>query len=126
MADIVSVADALAGLTFLPNRQPGVDGGEDYFAQITEYRDGAMFVAHYAGNSEWERHNSGDEIVLVLDGQTTLIVLDGGEEVTHVLGRHELLIVPQGLWHRFETPTEVTVMSVTPQPTDHTVERPTE
>jgi len=34
------------------------------------------------------------------------------------------VIVPQGVWHRFDTPEEVRVLSVTPQPTDHQTERP--
>src|SRR5680860_819700 len=84
---------------------------------ISDYRDGAMFVAHYAGRTEWERHASGDEIVLVLDGATTLILLSGEREIRHDLARNELLVVPRGCWHRFETPDGVKVMSVTPQPT---------
>ena len=30
-----------------------------------------------------------------------------------------MVVVPQGLWHRFESPGGVTLMSVTPLPTDH-------
>jgi hypothetical protein len=28
-------------------------------------------------------------------------------------------IVPQGAWHRFEAPDGVTLMTATPQPTEH-------
>ena len=31
-----------------------------------------------------------------------------------------LIVVPQGHWHRFEAPGGVTLLSATPQPTDHT------
>jgi len=30
-----------------------------------------------------------------------------------------IAIVPQGAWHRFSSPRGVTLMTVTPQPTDH-------
>jgi hypothetical protein len=30
-----------------------------------------------------------------------------------------ITIVPQGIWHRFDAPEGVTMMTVTPQPTDH-------
>lgn len=120
----VSIDQALAGLSFLPDRSPTTDGEEDYFARLTGYRDGSMFVAWYAGNSEWERHSTGDEIVLCLEGATTLVVLDQGVETPHRLEKSEFLIVPRGRWHRFETPDGVKVMSVTPEPTDHQVERP--
>ena len=31
-----------------------------------------------------------------------------------------LIVVPQGHWHRFHAPDGVTVLTATPQPTDHT------
>jgi len=119
----VSIAAALAGLTFLPDRSPDTTR-EDWAAAVTPYRDGAMFVAHYAGTSEWERHGVGDEIVIALEGATTLTLLVDDEEVPYPLAAMEMLVVPQGVWHRFETPDEVKVLSVTPQPTDHSRERP--
>ena len=122
----VSIDAAFAGVTFLPNRMPTTEGEEDYFAKLADYRDGSMFVAHYAGNSEWERHTSGDEIVMVIEGATTLVILDSGVETPHTLGPNEFLIVPQGRWHRFETPDGVKVMSVTPEPTDHRADFPPE
>ena len=33
--------------------------------------------------------------------------------------------LPGGTWHRFETPEQVKLLSVTPQPTDHTPDQPT-
>lgn len=47
-----------------------------------------------------------------------------GEEHRHTLGPMQMIIVPQGTWHRFEAPVGVKVMTVTPQPTDHRVEHP--
>ena len=83
-----------------------------------------IFVGHWAGLSEWERHTVGDEIVMVIDGTTTIFFLDGETEHPATLHPGELVVVPQGTWHRFETPEAVKVLSVTPQPTDHTAERP--
>ena len=39
------------------------------------------------------------------------------------LGAGEMIVVPANTWHRFET-DGVKLMTVTPQPTDHSVERP--
>jgi len=54
-----------------------------------------------------------------LGGETTMTILtdDGPEELT--LNAGMLTVVPQGLWHRFHAPDGVTLMTVTPQPTDH-------
>lgn len=119
----VSIDAALGSLAFLADRTPTTDR-DDYFTVLSQYRDGAMFAAWYAGITEWERHSRGDEIVLVIDGETTLILLIDDDEVPHKLGPREFLVVPQGVWHRFDTPDGVQVVSVTPQPTDHQVERP--
>lgn len=113
----------MGSLVFLNNRTPTTDR-DDYFTVLSKYRDGAMFGAWYAGVTEWERHPRGDEIVLVIEGETTLILLIDDQEVPHKLGPREFLVVPQGVWHRFDTPHGVQVVSVTPQPTDHEVERP--
>lgn len=122
----LSIEEALSRLTFLPDRTPETtpEASADAFATIADYRDGAIFVAHYAGNSQWERHGQGDEIVMVIEGKTTLFLLEQGVETPHVLSDGQLIVVPQGLWHRFETPKGVKIMSVTPQPTDHQLEFP--
>jgi uncharacterized cupin superfamily protein len=123
--DPVSVPASFEALRFLPDRTPETnEPGNGAFARLREYRDGAIFVGHWAGRSEWERHRMGDEIVHVLEGETTIFFLVDGEERSATLAAGELVVVPEGTWHRFETPAGVKVMSVTPQPTDHRTDRP--
>jgi mannose-6-phosphate isomerase-like protein (cupin superfamily) len=122
----ISINEAISQLSFLPNRTPaGVDEeSSGAFKRLADYRDGAIFVGHWAGHSEWERHGVGDEIVMVIDGATTIFLLDGETERAISLRPGELVVVPMGTWHRFETPDGVKLLSVTPQPTDHTSDRP--
>jgi mannose-6-phosphate isomerase-like protein (cupin superfamily) len=122
----ISINDAISQLTFLPNRTPagGDEESADAFKRLADYRDGAIFVGHWAGHSEWERHGAGDEIVMVIDGATTIFFLDGDTERAASLQPGELVVVPMGTWHRFETPDGVKLLSVTPEPTDHTCDRP--
>lgn len=122
----ISVDNTVARLRFLPDRTPAttIDESDGVFARLADYRDGGIFVGRWAGASEWERHTVGDEIVMVMEGATTIFFLtDDGEQPAELTGG-QLVIVPQGTWHRFETPDSVLVMSVTPQPTDHSVDRP--
>ncbi len=114
----VSLDDAWATLTHLPDRTPATTSA-DCFATVTDYRDGAVFLADYAGSSAWERHPVGDEIVTVVSGSTTMTMLIDGEEVPYLMGPGQLIIVPQNTWHRFDAPDGVRVMTVTPQPTEH-------
>jgi mannose-6-phosphate isomerase-like protein (cupin superfamily) len=122
-----SIADLLASVTYLPNRTPEMahtGEAEKAFAEVSTYRDGAIFVGYYSGGSDWERHSSGDEIVMALQGSTTLVLLIGGMEERVRLNESELCVVPANIWHKFEGSEKLKVMSVTPQPTDHQLERP--
>jgi uncharacterized cupin superfamily protein len=38
---------------------------------------GVIYVGHYSGNSEWERHTGGDELVMVLQGTMLVVFLAG-------------------------------------------------
>jgi uncharacterized cupin superfamily protein len=122
----LAIHKAIEDLTFLPDRTPTTTAEEsaEAFARLSSYRDGAIFVGRWAGTSEWERHAVGDEIVMVIGGETTITFLAEDVEASSQLRAGDLVVVPQGTWHRFETPDEVKVLSVTPQPTDHRSDRP--
>ena len=62
--------------------------------------------------------------MFVVEGETNLVLLQDGQENPNLLRSGELLIVPKDTWHRFESPRAVKILTVTPQPTDHSVERP--
>ena len=120
----LSLAEAFQTLVFEPSRSPESEDIAHAFCELSQYRDGAIYLGHWAGRSEWEKHSEGDEIVMVIEGETTLSLLHNGEEVPNTLKAGQILVVPQNTWHRFETPSEVKVLTVTPQPTLHSVERP--
>ena len=65
-----------------------------------------------------------DEIVMVIEGSTTLFLLDNGQETPFHLETMELVVVPANTWHRFETPEPMKVFSVTPNPTEHVSQLP--
>ncbi len=115
----------LDSLEFLADRTPTSPDSETAkaFATLAGYRDGGIFVGHYAGNSAWERHIE-DEVVMVLEGETTLFLDTAGGVESYTLGSLELVVVPRDTWHRFETSEGVKILTVTPQPTEHTLQLP--
>ncbi len=120
-----SIYEALKALTFIPDRRPETSDKamQGAFCQLSEYRDGAIFVTHYAGNSSWERHPVGDEIVMVVEGETRLFIRHSDGVRENLIGKGDLIVIPQNLWHRFETPLPgAKILTVTPQPTDHSLE----
>ena len=123
---VITLAKEFQNLKFVGNRTPESTGEalKGAFAELALFRDGAIFIGHYAGNSEWERHPQGDEIVYVLEGETVLVLLTDKGEIENLLNTGEILVVPQNTWHRFETSKGVKIMTATPQPTDHSVSHP--
>jgi mannose-6-phosphate isomerase-like protein (cupin superfamily) len=122
-----SLTHVLSGLKHLPNRSPEMafgDEASEAFAEVAPYRDGAVYVSYYSGSSEWERHPNGDEVVMVLDGTTTVILLKNAAEERFFLAQNELVVIPAGMWHRFEGSDRLKVMTITPQPTEHRLEKP--
>lgn len=122
----ISIRYAFQQITYLEGRTPETSDEESKgsFAKLSDYRDGGIFITHYSGNSEWERHPNGDELVQVIEGESTLILLKNGNQTSNLLKENDLLVVPKGIWHRFESPKGVKVLTITPQPTDHSIELP--
>jgi mannose-6-phosphate isomerase-like protein (cupin superfamily) len=122
----ITIESELSKIKFLKDRTPQTTDAQakGAFALLSEYRDGGVYVAHYSGFSEWEMHPKGDEFVQVLGGETTLILLKDNQEQRNDLSNGQMLVIPQGVWHRFESPNGVKVMTITPQPTEHSIVRP--
>lgn len=118
MTEAIDIEAVLATQKFLEGRTRFSDT-KGVFARVAEYRDGAIFTGGFSGVSQWERHPNGDEIVQILKGSVTLsLVTDNGSEKLD-LKAGMIAIVPQGAWHQFNAPDGVTIMTTTPQPTEH-------
>ena len=122
MVKAIDIEAELARLPALRGRTPHTpaEAAGKCFATLAAFRDGALFAGSFAGDSEWERHRNGDELVQVLAGETELTVITAGGPQVLTLRAGMLTVVPQGCWHRFHAPKGVTVLTATPQPTDHT------
>jgi mannose-6-phosphate isomerase-like protein (cupin superfamily) len=121
MIAIIDLKVELAKLTMLRGRGP-LDGAEkkrEAIVRLAPYRDGSIFASKFSGDSGWERHRQGEEIVEVVDGAATLHLLTDDGPRSVALGAGMMVIVPLGMWHRFDSPDGVTLVTATPQPTDH-------
>ena len=127
-SEAINIENEFSRVSFLKGRTPETTGDEakGAFALLSKYRDGGIYIGHYSGLSEWEKHSNGDEFVQVLDGKTTLILIENNQENRNSLAAGEMLVVPKDIWHRFESPDGVKVMTITPQPTEHRISHPSE
>jgi quercetin dioxygenase-like cupin family protein len=88
-------------------------------AHLAPYRDGGIFASKFSGTGGWERHPAGDEIVYIVEGATLLRLMTDDGPQDHQLRAGMMMVVPRGVWHRFESAAGVTLMAVTPEPTEH-------
>ena len=121
MIPVVDLKAEFARLTMLKGRTPASSEADraGAFGRVAPYRDGAIFTAKFAGTSAWERHPQGDEIVQIIDGATTLHLMTAEGRQSLTLRAGMMAVVPQNMWHQFEAPDGVCVMTATPQPTEH-------
>jgi mannose-6-phosphate isomerase-like protein (cupin superfamily) len=61
----------------------------------------------------------GDEIVQIVDGATTLHLMTPEGKRSLVLSAGMVAVVPRNMWHQFEAPNGVSLITATPQPTEH-------
>jgi mannose-6-phosphate isomerase-like protein (cupin superfamily) len=115
------VEDELSKLKTLEGRTPfsSDDDLARAFTTLAPFDNGGIFTGTYSGDTSWERHTAGDELVHILKGSTKLTILTDDDTQTFNLTAGMLIAVPKGLWHRFSSKELVTVLAATPQPTEH-------
>jgi mannose-6-phosphate isomerase-like protein (cupin superfamily) len=123
MVKAIDIKAELAALPFLHGRGKDTTEAEKRaaFTTLSPYRDGGIFGGSFSGESQWERHQQGDEIVHIVDGATTLTLIenDDAEPQSLDMTAGMMIVIPQGCWHLFQAPAGVTIMTITPQPTEH-------
>ena len=76
----------------------------------------ATMVSVSSGEGDWphwEMHPEGEEILVLLEGEMTLILDQAGTESRHVLAPGNTFIVPRGAWHRAIDQRAVKMLFVT-------------
>ena len=65
--------------------------------------------------STWEMHPKGDEVVILLSGEVTLVMqLDDGERSVSLKKIGEYAIVPKCTWHTAKTSVKTKMLFITP------------
>ena len=80
-----------------------------------DFHNAAINLGTFNGDAGWERHVQGDEIVHIVAGETAIQLLVDGERQTLQVSAGDLLVVPQGTWHRLQSEKGVTVLTATPE-----------
>ncbi len=92
-------------------------GGAAFWATIeTNSTLKGTLVIVIAGDGDWphwEMHPSGQEILVLLEGELTMLFDDGVGETRHLMSAGTTLIVPSGVWHRALIDRPTRMMAIT-------------
>ena len=94
---------------------------------LGSFDDASIGIGRYVpGASPWERHNNGDELLLVMDGSVQIEVLDGDSSSRTTLKEGALFVVPRGHWHQLvaEAPVHIFYLSPSEAGVERTREHP--
>ena len=102
--DVARIREALAALSQRANESLG------------SFDEGSIGIGRYvAGSSPWEKHNNGDELLLVTDGEVQIEVLESsGDSWTEQLNEGSLFVVPKGKWHQLTASDNVNILYISP------------
>ncbi|MFG0316494.1 MAG: cupin domain-containing protein [Planctomycetota bacterium JB042] len=95
------------------------DDREASFWRLGSFDGGMAWVGRWRGTSPWERHDAGDEVLHVLEGEVEVTVLTDDEEVTTRVPAGSVFVVPRGRWHRQSSAGFVVQWGATPGTTEH-------
>ena len=117
---IIDLNAELAKLTMFGERTPQstMADRKGSGARLAAYRDGGLFVTKFAGKGHWERHLPSEELIHILDGAATLEIVGEDGPQSYALRAGAIAVNPQGAWHRFHSSDGVTLMTLTPSPSD--------
>jgi mannose-6-phosphate isomerase-like protein (cupin superfamily) len=65
--------------------------------------------------SSWERHPAGEELVMLLSGDVTIVLEDAGQErAVQLREPGAYVLVPANVWHTAKTTVPTTMLFLTP------------
>jgi mannose-6-phosphate isomerase-like protein (cupin superfamily) len=120
MPTIIDLNAEAAKLTMFRGRTPRstMADRKGSSARLASYRDGTLSITKFAGKGHWECHLAGDELIHILDGTATLEMLGEDGPQSFALQAGMIAVNPQGAWHRFSSADGVTLLAVTPSPSE--------
>ena len=83
---------------------------------LGSYDTGTLGIGRYVpGSSPWERHDNGDELLYVTDGEVTVELLEeDGTSTKHDVRAGQLVVIPARRWHRLTAREPVNILFASP------------
>jgi quercetin dioxygenase-like cupin family protein len=84
------------------------------FRTLATCNQQTLGVMRFSGQTPWERHSDGDELLHALDGAVDVTVLTDEGPRHAIIAAGSVFVCPRGLWHRQQAQPSVTMLFATP------------
>jgi mannose-6-phosphate isomerase-like protein (cupin superfamily) len=74
----------------------------------------AMGIVSFSGQTGWECHPGGDEMLCYLEGEAEISLITDDGDVRRTVKKGDVVQIPTGLWHSQRTLTPVRLFFITP------------
>jgi mannose-6-phosphate isomerase-like protein (cupin superfamily) len=74
--------------------------GATAFWSGDSFNGGSTWVGRFSGQSPWERHPEGEELLHVLEGEVEVTILSKNGATRRRVAAGSIFVVPRGHWHR--------------------------
>lgn len=81
---------------------------------LGSFNDSAMGLVSFEGQTGWECHPAGDELLYYLEGEAELCIITEAGEVRRTVRKGDAVQIPKGLWHTQRTLAPVRLFFITP------------
>jgi quercetin dioxygenase-like cupin family protein len=117
-ADVWDLSRAVAGLAPITITRATTEAeANGAVRELGRLGDRLVGVMRFTGETPWERHPDGDELLHVLDGDVDVTVLTDTGPVHVPIAAGHLFVCPRGLWHRQHPRSAATILFATPTAT---------
>jgi mannose-6-phosphate isomerase-like protein (cupin superfamily)/ketosteroid isomerase-like protein len=116
--DLDEAAGSLTEMAIDPGRTREEGAGSMSF--LGPFNQCTLGLVRFSGQTPWERHPGGDELLHVLTGEVRVTLLGEGGRTEATLRAGSIFVVPRGVWHRQVASAGVTLLFATPtEETEH-------
>lgn len=109
--DLAALLDEMPEMPVTPTISP--EDAMNCMRVLGTFNGCVMGLVHFSGQTAWERHPGGDEILFLLEGETELTQLTPEGEVRKTARKGDVVQIPAGIWHSQRTLSPVRLLFLT-------------
>jgi quercetin dioxygenase-like cupin family protein len=94
-------------------KKPSWSGDGVKFWTCDDFNGGTTWIGQFSGQSPWEMHPDGDELLHILKGKVEITLMMGKRPKKTMVPAGSVFIVPKGHWHRQRALSPVTEFGAT-------------